>query len=116
MYVPDPIQPNLVGTMLDTLNSPCVLQPRPDQVVPGSKDIKVFCSESPDEFLSWYAGIRLAMNGQKLYDNYYNAHVKQFRLEDAESNMSQAEEKATLLTGRRLDKQLDKKREHYIVS
>lgn len=85
-------------------------------MVPGSKDIKVFCSESADEFLSWYAGIRLAMNGQKLYDNYYNAHVKQFRLEDAESSVSQAEEKAALLTGRRLEKHFEKKREHYIVS
>ena len=97
---------------------PCPLplpQPKPDQMVPGAKDIKVLCADSPEEFHSWYAGIRLAKHGHALYDNYYRAHVKQFKLEEAEKedHESGLEKRAYTLTGMRLEKHLDKKREMY---
>ena len=82
-------------------------------MVPGVREIKVLCAESEEDFISWYAGIRLAKNGHTLYDNYYKAHVKQFKLEDAETTESMFEQKAYSLTGMRLEKHLDKKRELY---
>lgn len=84
-------------------------------MVPGAKDIKVLCAESEDEFISWFAGCRLAKYGHTLYDNYYKAHIKQFKLEDAETQMSgtSAEQRAYSLSGMRLEKHLDKKREEY---
>jgi hypothetical protein len=49
-----------------------------------------------------------------LYDNYYKAHIKQFKLEDAgqQSDIS-AEQRAYSLSGMRLEKHLDKRREEY---
>ena len=86
-------------------------------MVPGAKEIKVFCADSADEMLSWYAGIRLAKHGHALYDNYYKAHVKQFKLEEAEKTDKDVatglEQRAYTLTGMRLEKHLDKKREMY---
>lgn len=83
-------------------------------MVPGSKDIKVLCADSEEEFISWYAGCRLAKYGHALYDNYYKAHIKQFKLEDAEQQADRsAEERAYSLTGMRLEKHLEKKREEY---
>ena len=84
-------------------------------MVPGAKEIKVLCADSPEEFLSWYAGIRLAKHGHSLYDNYYKAHVKQFKLEEAEKPDKDTglEQRAYTLTGMRLEKHLDKKREMY---
>ena len=88
-------------------------------MVPGAKDIKVFCSDSVDEYISWYAGIRLAKHGHALYDNYYKAHLKQFKLEgteegqQAEQVQQTIEERAYTLSGMRLEKHLDKKREVY---
>ncbi len=88
-------------------------------MVPGAKEIKVLCADNEDEFLSWYAGIRLAKHGHSLYNNYYKAHVKQFKLEEAEktddTNQDQTtmEQRAYTLTGMRLEKHLDKKREVY---
>ena len=84
-------------------------------MVPGAKDIKVLCAESEDEFISWFAGCRLAKYGHTLYDNYYKAHIKQFKLEDAETQTSgtSAEQRAYSLSGMRLEKHLDKKREEY---
>ena len=84
-------------------------------MTPGAKDIKVLCAESEDDFISWYAGIRLAKHGHSLYDNYYKAHVKQFKLEETDkvTGESTLEQKAYTLTGMRLEKHLDKKREMY---
>ena len=88
-------------------------------MVPGAKDIKVLCADSAEEFHSWYAGIRLAKHGHALYDNYYRAHVKQFKLEEAEKDDQESgqesglEKRAYTLTGMRLEKHLDKKREMY---
>jgi amyloid beta A4 precursor protein-binding family B protein 1-interacting protein len=89
-------------------------RPKPDQVVPGAKDIKVLCAESEEDFLSWFGGCRLAKYGHTLYDNYYKAHIKQFKLEDAgqQSDIS-AEQRAYSLSGMRLEKHLDKRREEY---
>lgn len=75
------------------------------------------CSESEEEFLSWYAGIRLAKSGQKLYDNYYNAQLKQIQLEEVESGSTpHLQERAYQLSGQRLGKHLEKRREYYQVS
>ena len=83
-------------------------------MVPGAKDIKVLCADSEEEFISWYAGCRLAKFGHVLYDNYYKAHIKQFKLEDPETTGGRtAEERAYSLTGMRLEKHLDKRREEY---
>lgn len=82
-------------------------------MVPGAKDIKVVCADSDDQFLSWYAGIRLATHGKQLYDNYYKAHVKQFKLEDAEGEGGHIEQRMHSISGYRLEKHLDKKREAY---
>lgn len=87
-------------------------------MVPGAKDIKVLCTENEEECVSWFAGIRLAKHGHALYDDYYKAHLKQFKLEGAEdgqtANIQQTvEERAYTLSGMRLEKHLDKKREVY---
>ena len=82
-------------------------------MVPGAKDIKVVCADSDEQFLSWYAGIRLATHGKQLYDNYYKAHVKQFKLEDAEGEVAHIEQRMHSISGYRLEKHLDKKREAY---
>ena len=94
---------------------PCYLQPKPSQLqmVPGAKDIKVVCAENDEQFRSWYAGIRLATHGKQLYDNYYKAHVKQFKLEEAGGEESQFEQRMHSISGYRLEKHLDKKREAY---
>ena len=90
-------------------------QPKPSQLqmVPGAKDIKVVCADGEEQFLSWYAGIRLATHGKQLYDNYYKANVKQFKLEDAEGESSQIEKRMHSISGYRLEKHLDRKREAY---
>ena len=55
------------------------------------------------------------MNGQKLYDNYYNAHLKQIQLEEVEAALPQLQERAYQLSGQRLGKHLEKRREYYQV-
>ena len=90
-------------------------QPLPDESADPNKDTKILCSDHDEEFLSWYAGIRLAMNGQKLYDNYYNAHLKQIQLEEVEAALPQLQERAYQLSGQRLGKHLEKRREYYQV-
>lgn len=87
-------------------------------MVPGAKDIKVLCTETAEEYVSWFAGIRLAKHGHALYDNYYKAHLKQFKLEGADEThhldiQQTIEERAYTLSGMRLEKHLDKKREVY---
>ena len=83
-------------------------------MVPGAKEIKVLCAESEEEYMSWYAGCRLAKYGHTLYDNYYRAHIKQFKLEDAEHQSEiTAEQRAYSLSGMRLERHLDKRREEY---
>lgn len=82
-------------------------------MVPGAKDIKAVCIENEDQFLSWYSGIRLAIYGKQLYDNYYKAHVKQFKLEGAEGEEASLQQRLHSLSGYRLEKHLDRKREAY---
>ena len=92
-----------------------VSQPLPDESADPNKDTKILCADNDEEFLSWYAGIRLAMNGQKLYDNYYNAHLKQIQLEEVEAALPQLQERAYQLSGQRLGKHLENRREYYQV-
>jgi len=50
--------------------------------VPGTKDIKVLCSDEESGALSWTAGIRLSKYGLQLRDNFHKAKLTQLKLED----------------------------------